>query len=220
MKMKRKYAKSILSGALAVVLAATAVPFPEVSSVKAASIETEQAPMQIRFDEPLSKGKLTGGSGSFTNGGSETDWWQQLSLPIGNSYMGANVYGEVGKEHLTFNHKTLWNGGPTADKPHTGGNINKVGDKSMAAYLESVQQAFLDGKSNASEMCNQLIGQNTREYGAYQGWGDIYLDFDRESAKEDATIISDKSDKIKYGQGWGEWSQPTWEAGVSQTKGY
>ena len=211
--MKRKYAKSILSGALAVVLAATAVTFPEVSSVKAASIETEQAPMQIRFDEPLSKGKLTGGSGSFTNGGSETDWWQQLSLPIGNSYMGANVYGEVGKEHLTFNHKTLWNGGPTADKPHTGGNINKVGDKSMAAYLESVQQAFLDGKSNASEMCNQLIGQNTREYGAYQGWGDIYLDFDRESAKEDATIISDKSDKIKYGQGWGEWSQPTWEAG-------
>lgn len=75
MKKKRKYAKSILSGALAVVLAATAVPFPEVSSVKAASIETEQAPMQIRFDEPLSKGKLTGGSGSFTNGGSETDWW-------------------------------------------------------------------------------------------------------------------------------------------------
>ena len=104
--------------------------------------------MQIRFDEPLSKGRLTGQSGGFTGGGSETDWWQQLSLPIGNSYMGANVYGEVEKEHLTFNHKTLWNGGPTTDKPHTGGNINKVGNKSMAEYLGSVQKAFLDGESN------------------------------------------------------------------------
>ncbi|WP_461816148.1 glycosyl hydrolase family 95 catalytic domain-containing protein [Faecalimonas sp.] len=213
MKKRNKYAKSILSGALAVVLAATAVPFPGATSVKAASIKTEQAPMQIRFDEPLSKGKLTGQSGNFTSGGSSTDWWQQLSLPIGNSYMGANVYGEVEKEHLTFNHKTLWNGGPTADKPHTGGNINKVGDQSMAKYLESVQQAFLDGKSNAADMCGKLVGQNTREYGAYQGWGDIYLDFDREGDKQEANIISDKSDKIKYGPGWGDWPQPTWEAG-------
>ena len=213
MKKRTKYAKRILSGALVAILAATAVPFPKGISAEASSIETKQESMQIRFDEPLSKGRLTGQSGGFTGGGSETDWWQQLSLPIGNSYMGANVYGEVEKEHLTFNHKTLWNGGPTTDKPHTGGNINKVGNKSMAEYLGSVQKAFLDGESNASDMCGKLVGQNTREYGAYQGWGDIYLDFDRESNKQESSIISDKSDKIKYGQGWGEWPQPTWEAG-------
>lgn len=57
--------------------------------------------------------------------------------------MGANVYGEVSKEHLTFNHKTLWNGGPSDSRPnYNGGNIDTVGNQSMADYVKSVQEAF------------------------------------------------------------------------------
>ena len=85
---------------MAAMLAVSGMNLTGTSTAQAASVKTEQAPMKIRFDEPLSKGELTGSSGNFTGAGSDTDWWQQLSLPIGNSYMGANVYGEVEKEHL------------------------------------------------------------------------------------------------------------------------
>lgn len=206
--------KRVLGGTMAAALVVSGVNLPNTAAAQAASTQPDQDPMKIRFDEPLSKGKLTGSSGNFTGAGSDTDWWQQLSLPIGNSYMGANVYGEVEKEHLTFNQKTLWNGGPSETQPHTGGNISKVGNQSMSDYVKSVQNAFLNGDSNASNMCNSLVGANTREYGAYQGWGDIYLDFDRvEPEKEEEVIISDKSDQIKYGEGWHSYPQGEWEGG-------
>ena len=207
-------AKRVLSGTMAAVLVASGVNFVNGNVAQAAGIQPEQDPMKIRFDEPLSKGKLTGSSGGFTSAGSDTDWWQQLSLPIGNSYMGANVYGEVEKEHLTFNQKTLWNGGPSETQPYTGGNIQTVNGQSMSDYVKSVQNAFLTGNGNASNMCNSLVGANTREYGAYQGWGDIYLDFDREQPVSEENIISDSSDKIKYGDGWYSYPQSSWEGGT------
>ena len=110
-KQGKTCVKRVLGGTMAAMLAVSGMNLTGTSTAQAASVKTEQAPMKIRFDEPLSKGELTGSSGNFTGAGSDTDWWQQLSLPIGNSYMGANVYGEVEKEHLTFNQKTLWNGG-------------------------------------------------------------------------------------------------------------
>jgi len=144
--------KKVLGGTMAAMLAVSGVNFPDATVAQAASTKPDQDPMKIRFGEPLSKGKLTGSSGNFTKPGSDTDWWQQLSLPIGNSYMGANIYGEVEKEHLTFNQKTLWNGGPSETQPYTGGNISTVNGQSMSDYVKSVQNAFLTGDSNASNM--------------------------------------------------------------------
>ena len=63
-------------------------------------------------------------------------------------------------------------------------------------------------------MCNSLVGANTREYGDYQGWGDIYLDFDRiDPPKEDSQIIGDNSDQITYGDGWDSYPKGSWEGG-------
>ena len=205
--------KKVLGGTMAAMLAVSGVNFPDATVAQAASTKPDQDPMKIRFGEPLSKGKLTGSSGNFTKPGSDTDWWQQLSLPIGNSYMGANIYGEVEKEHLTFNQKTLWNGGPSETQPYTGGNISTVNGQSMSDYVKSVQNAFLTGDSNASNMCEKLVGTSSREYGAYQGWGDIYLDFDREEPQEEEKIISDTSDEIKYESMWHSYPQPDWEGG-------
>lgn len=58
--------------------------------------------LRLWYTEPSSQGGKTG----------EDDVWQEYTLPIGNGDMGANVYGEVGKERMTFNEKTLWTGGP------------------------------------------------------------------------------------------------------------
>ena len=40
--------------------------------------------------------------------------------------------------------------------------------------MGSVQKAFLDGESNASDMCGKLVGQNTREYGVFEA-GEIFI---------------------------------------------
>ena len=43
-------------------------------------------------------------------------YWENLSLPIGNGNIGANIMGSVETERITFNEKTLWRGGPNNKK--------------------------------------------------------------------------------------------------------
>lgn len=108
------------------------------------------------------------------HGGSANDIWQKRTLPIGNGDMGANVYGEVATEHLTFNEKTLWTGGPSTSRPnYQGGNLDNKGNNGRT--LKNIQKLFAEGKnSEAANLCNQLTGTKDG-YGSYQPWGDIYL---------------------------------------------
>lgn len=179
MKNKEKFArlsKILLASALIIVCLPMVNLHAETSSKELFSSKTVKDALKIYFDEPVSQGTLISGREGGFGTTEEDNRWQQLSLPIGNSYMGANVYGEVSEEHLTFNHKTLWNGGPSDLRPnYNGGNIDTVGSQSMADYVKSVQEAFLSGQ-DAKNMCGQIIGAKDG-YGAYQSFGDIYLDF-------------------------------------------
>lgn len=207
--------KQIVTLAVTAALLVTSIPLEPVNAL-AKEVTQEKTPMRIVMDEPLSEGALTGGSGHFTEAGSSTDYWQQLSLPIGNSYMGANIYGEIDKEHLTFNNKKLWTGGPTEERAYTGGNIDNVDGQPMADYLKDVQNAFLTGDSNASGMCDSLVGSLTSEYGSYQSWGDVYLDFNRDYLYQPEAadgVISDTSSRIRYGQEWNSYPKDSWEGG-------
>lgn len=38
--------------------------------------------------------------------------WMEYSLPIGNGYLGASIFGGIKKDEIQFNEKTLWSGGP------------------------------------------------------------------------------------------------------------
>ena len=54
--------------------------------------------------------------------------WDRFSLPVGNGSIGANVFGSVATERLTFNEKTLWRGGPNTEKgADYYWNVNKNG---------------------------------------------------------------------------------------------
>lgn len=174
MDQKRR-GKRLLALGLAVVMTVSSGSMPG-GTVKARETE-EKSPMRIWFDEPVSGGQtiLSGGAFATTE---EDNQWQQLTLPIGNSFMGANVYGEVSKEHLTFNHKTLWNGGPSLLRPdYNGGNIEADSQgQPMSEIFHQINELFLEGKDGeASALCEKLVGDS--DYGAYQSWGDIYLEF-------------------------------------------
>ena len=104
------------------------------------------------------------------------DVWEENTLPIGNGRIGANVYGEISCEHLTFNEETLWIGGPSSKRPnYNGGNII---DKGLyGETLHEIQKLFEQHDDfNASKKCENLVGDRDG-YGSYQVWGDIYLDY-------------------------------------------
>ncbi len=172
--MRRKLFTRILSVAASAAMLVTSVP----SELPAASIKREgnENLLKLWYDEPASKGVNILGAGAYGTTAEDNNW-QQHTLPIGNSYMGANVYGEIAEERLTFNQKTLWNGGPSGKRPdYNGGNIFQAGGKAMSDVYQEVVDAFLYEDSNASAMCNQLVGKSDG-YGAYQSWGDIYLTY-------------------------------------------
>ena len=177
--MKSKTVKRLLASALAVAMVFGTVTLPK--SVKAEETKATGNVLRLWYDEPVSQGNPFGDAGSFSPT-QDDNRWQQLSLPIGNSYLGANIYGEVGTERVTFNQKTLWNGGPSANRPnYNGGNVTTVNYNgqtySMADYVKLVQQEFLAGNTQkASEMCNRIVGLSDG-YGSYQAFGEIQLDF-------------------------------------------
>ena len=174
--MKRKNLKKILAGLCAITLTATSIPFSAQAEVK----ETPKSESHLRlwYDKPASKGKnilSPGGFGTTT----EDNTWQQQTLPIGNSFMGANVYGEIGQERLTFNQKTLWNGGPSTRRPnYKGGNKDTAdnGKKMSELYKEIIDLYKKGDDAKANELAKKLVGEYAG-YGAYQSWGDIYVDF-------------------------------------------
>ncbi|MHC5372663.1 glycoside hydrolase family 95 protein [Enterococcus sp. LJL120] len=135
-------------------------------------------PLTLWYTEPASKGKTILSPGAF-NTTEEDNLWQQFTLPIGNSSMGANIYGEISQERLTFNQKTLWNGGPSTRRPnYNGGNkpIAENGLKMSAVYQKVIELYQANQNEQAAELAQQLVGE-ANGYGAYQSWGNIYVDF-------------------------------------------
>ena len=131
-----KILKKIVAGILAVAMIAALGPTGAVT-VRAESASGN--PLRLWYDEPASRGQNIIGAGSGYSDWDGSNTWQQQTLPIGNGDMGANVYGEIVNEHLTFNEKTLWTGGPSASRPnYMGGNIESKGQN--GAKIQEIQQ--------------------------------------------------------------------------------
>lgn len=61
---------------------------------------TPAHPMTLWYDQPAA---ATG----------VTNTWMEYSLPIGNGYLGASIFGGIKKDEIQFNEKTLWSGTPS-----------------------------------------------------------------------------------------------------------
>lgn len=187
-----KKAKKVMAPILA---ASVVLSYPggymNVSAQENPDVEIENTGDDLRlwYNKPASEGSVILSAGSFGTTAEENQW-QQFTLPIGNGYIGANIYGEVETEHLTFNEKTLWEGGPSEDRPdYNGGNITGTDEngKTKADYFKEIQQLFLEGKDDeATALCDQLVGSGGSDMdalGAYQAWGDLYIDFGIERSR-------------------------------------
>jgi alpha-L-fucosidase 2 len=103
------------------------------------------------------------------------------ALPIGNGDMGGMVYGDVNKERVQLNEKTLWSGSHfDNDNPNA------------PKYLEEIRQLLFAGKfkeatelTNKTQVCNGAgsgLGNGANvPYGSFQTLGDLWIDFEKQS---------------------------------------
>lgn len=112
----------------------------------------------IWFDQPTS---LKGMTVWNTNLSTDTEWESQ-SLPIGNGNLGANILGSVEAERITFNEKSLWNGGPnTSVGPQSYWNVNK----NSVDVLQEIRKAFWEGDD---QKAGELTKKNFNGLASYE----------------------------------------------------
>ena len=122
--------------------------------------------------------------------------WERQALPIGNGHMGGMVFGGVEQEHIQFNEKTLWSGGPGADEDYDYG-IQEGAQQSV----DKIRDLLVADKTNEAK---QLLGKITGDmgpgdssFGAFQAFGDVFLDFEGLSSVK----VTSNVENSKYGEG-------------------
>ncbi|MFT4153647.1 glycosyl hydrolase family 95 catalytic domain-containing protein [Parafilimonas sp.] len=112
-----------------------------------------------------------------TSAGWINDFEWLKALPVGNGFIGAMIFGDVNKERLQLNEKSLWSGS-------NDDNDNPDASK----YLNGIRQLLFEGKyKEATELTNKTqvckgAGSGSGNgadvpYGCYQTLGDLWIDF-------------------------------------------
>lgn len=97
--------------------------------------------------------------------------WENEALPIGNGYIGGMIFGSVESERIQYNEKTLWSGGPGAWEDYNGGNKEGAWEA-----VQEIRRILNEGGTPSNDLYQRVCGDQ-RAYGAYQNFGDIFLDF-------------------------------------------
>ncbi len=140
--------------------------------------DTKQKPLRIWYDKPA----LSGVADLKEGWRNDPEWLK--ALPVGNGFTGAMVFGDVNKERIQLNDKSLWSGSPDDnDNPDA------------RASLDQIRQLLFDGRykeatdlTMKTQVCKGAgSGQGNgadAPYGCYQTLGDLWLDFGKNTPYE------------------------------------
>ena len=168
---RKKQTKRVLAGTLAALMTVSAVPVS--NSVVHAEESQDRSELKLKYSSAAPD--------SYAG-------WEKWSLPIGNSGIGASVFGGVQTERIQLNEKSLWSGGPSDSRPnYNGGNLEEKGRNGQT--VKEIQQLFANGDNDAaSSKCGELVGLSddagVNGYGYYLSYGNMYLDFKDISDKD------------------------------------
>jgi alpha-L-fucosidase 2 len=136
------------------------------------------------------------------NGWNNDPEWLK-ALPIGNGSLGAMVFGDVSRERIQLNEKSLWSGSPSD-------NDNPVSFQ----FLDSIRNLLYAGKykeahqlAEKTQVCKGAgsgsgSGANV-PFGCFQTLGDLWLDFDLKSEFSEYYRELDMTDgvaRVRYKQ--------------------
>ena len=92
--------------------------------------------------------------------------WSEEATQLGNGFLGAMVFGGVGRDRIQINEHTLWSGGPGMDSDYNGGNNDNTAEQNHAALkavreeLQEVMTEFTNTKSAYFNDLGELITNN------------------------------------------------------------
>jgi alpha-L-fucosidase 2 len=109
------------------------------------------------------------------------DDWENESLPLGNGKIGATILGHVVEETIQFNEKTLWTGGPHSSKGD-GYGFPPYSTKDYLSRLTTIQQEINIKDSMPPKQVAEVLGNDLKNYGSYQSFGYLHLNFDASHA--------------------------------------
>jgi len=92
------------------------------------------------------------------------------ALPVGNGSLGGMVFGGIEKEHIQFNHDTLWTG-----MPHDYSNPRAYEN------LAEIRQLLLENRQRQAErLAGQTFMSIPLHQERYQPFGDLWIEFEGE----------------------------------------
>lgn len=159
-------------------VSATALPMMANQALIPSEVNVEQPPMQTVYDSPA------------------TDW-ESETLPLGNGFIGASVWGGIDREQILINEHTLWSGGPGSNAAYDGGmsNLSSTQIKeNLAKVREELANVLVDFSENytpgigaentldypdlsneLTDLINSLKGEK-EQFGSYQELGKIHIE--------------------------------------------
>lgn len=135
-------------------------------------LPAQQNSLQLWYKQPASSSVP-----DVKNGWQNDEEWLK-ALPVGNGFLGAMVFGDVNKERIQLNEKSLWSGSPDDNN-----------NPKAAAALNEIRQLLFEGKYreanqliNETQVCRGAGSGNGNgadvPYGCYQTLGDLWFDFE------------------------------------------
>ncbi len=109
----------------------------------------------------------------------DAEWLK--ALPIGNGFLGAMVYGDVNKERIQLNEKSLWSGSPENDNNPEA--FNALGQIRQLLWEGKYKEAY--GLTVKTQICKGAgsgkgNGANV-PFGCFQTLGDWWFDFENKA---------------------------------------
>lgn len=99
--------------------------------------------------------------------------WERESLPIGNGFEGAGVFGGVGGERLVLSEKTLWTGGPGGSEPYRDG---LWAESPLPALAQVRRELTSSGDGLDPAHVASILGAPPTGYGSSQVFADVRID--------------------------------------------
>jgi alpha-L-fucosidase 2 len=160
--------------------------------------QTTDQTLRLWFDQPANSSVMD------VKDGRQNDAEWLKAMPIGNGFLGAMVFGDVNKERLQLNEKSLWSGSPDDNNnPEAYTSLNKIRKLLFEGKYKEASELTIKTQVCKGVGSGHGSGANV-PFGCFQTLGDLRLDFGKTYAYKNYHRELDLNQgivKVSYNQG-------------------
>jgi len=142
-------------------------------------VAREKLPVKLWYAQPADSAVQ-----DVKNGWQNDAEWLK-ALPVGNGFLGAMVFGDVNRERLQLNEKSVWSGSPDDnDNPDAHASLGEIRRLLFEGKYKEATELTLKTQVCKGAGSGHGNGANV-PFGCFQTLGDLWLDFGKSSGFED-----------------------------------